>query len=319
MESTEITSPTERSDVSTGKPGGAPLSAPWWIRIVPFFLSAFFFLSALFALFAPLPLLLLRFRSGRALTWLAVVTNAVIVGVVAGRVSLLIYAVFVGTLALSLSEFIQLKRSAEKTVLLTLLCMCVAGALVISWYAHLHHVTPLEEGRQLVAKMVEYLGSSISQGEFVNPGELDEWKQDLRIQFPSAILVFSLVMVWANFATLLRANPAAIREKMGLDAAFLRTWKAPELLVWPTLLCGVFLVVDMGRASDVALGFFRLFMAIYAIQGLSILSFFFEAWGINGFFRVLGFVASVLLMMPLLLSLGFFDLWFDFRSKFRQS
>jgi uncharacterized protein YybS (DUF2232 family) len=60
-------------------------------------------------------------------------------------------------------------------------------------------------------------------------------------------------------------------------------------------------------------------MAIYAIQGLSILSFFFDVWRLKGVFRALGFVIGVVLMMPLVLSLGFFDLWFDFRSKFRQS
>ena len=60
-------------------------------------------------------------------------------------------------------------------------------------------------------------------------------------------------------------------------------------------------------------------MAIYALQGLSVLSFFFEAWNVRGLFRALIMVAGVLFMMPLVLSLGFFDLWFDFRSKIRQS
>jgi hypothetical protein len=59
-------------------------------------------------------------------------------------------------------------------------------------------------------------------------------------------------------------------------------------------------------------------MAVYAIQGLSILSFFFDVWNVRGVFRVLAFLAAIFIMMPLLLSLGFFDLWFDFRSKFRQ-
>ena len=74
-----------------------------------------------------------------------------------------------------------------------------------------------------------------------------------------------------------------------------------------------------GSVSDVAVNLFRFLMAIYAIQGLSILSFFFDVWNVRGVFRGLAFLAGVLLMMPLLLSLGFFDLWFDFRSKFRQS
>ena len=69
----------------SGVPNPKPVPAPWWLRVVPFFLSAFFFLSAIFGVFAPLPMLLLRFRSGRKWSWLAVATNATIVGVAGGR------------------------------------------------------------------------------------------------------------------------------------------------------------------------------------------------------------------------------------------
>jgi len=60
-------------------------------------------------------------------------------------------------------------------------------------------------------------------------------------------------------------------------------------------------------------------MAIYTIHGLSILSFFFDLWNVRGIFRAIGFLISVFVMMPLLLSLGFFDLWFDFRAKFTKA
>jgi uncharacterized protein YybS (DUF2232 family) len=71
--------------------------------------------------------------------------------------------------------------------------------------------------------------------------------------------------------------------------------------------------------SDVSLNVFKFLMAIYALQGLSILAFAFDAWRVRGGFRALIYLLAVFFMMPLLLSLGFFDLWFDFRGKFRQS
>ena len=149
--------------------------------------------------------------------------------------------------------------------------------------------------------------------------ELDQWKQDLLVEFPSAVGVFALVLVWVNTFILLRANPRGIREHLGLNASYMRLWKAPEWLIWPTILTGFFLLVEWGRASDVSLNIFKFLMAIYTIQGLSILSFFFDLWNVRGVFRIVGFVVGVFLMMPLVLSLGFFDLWFDFRAKFRQS
>ena len=71
--------------------------------------------------------------------------------------------------------------------------------------------------------------------------------------------------------------------------------------------------------TDVGRNVFKFLMAIYAIQGLSVLSYFFNLWRVRRIFRILGYLIGVLMMTPLVLSLGFFDLWFDFRSKFRQS
>jgi general stress protein CsbA len=294
------------------------VTAPWWLRVVPFFLSAFFFLSAIFAVFAPLPLLLLRFRSGRKWGWVAIATNATIVGFAAGGSSCSIYVVFVGVLALAMGELIAARRSLEKTAVFTFLSMLVIGGAVIGWYSHIHHAHPIAEFRQELSATVDYLQASVAQSNSVSPADAEVWKQNLMIEFPSAIAVFALILIWANLSLLLRVNPAGIRECMGLDAGFVRSWKAPEWLVWPTIAAGVFLIVDAGLASHVSVNVFRFLMAIYAIQGLSILSFFFDVWNVRGVFRVLAFLASILLMMPLLLSLGFFDLWFDFRSKFRQ-
>lgn len=323
-------SETDRREENTGSgsAGGTPSGpgltspkpavAPGWLRVVPFFLSAFFFLSAIFAVFAPLPLLLLRFRSGRKWSWLAVATNAVIVGFAAGGTSLAIYAVFVGVLAMTMGELVAARRSLEKVAAITFLAMLVCGGVVVGWYSHIHHANPLAEFRQELSQTVDYLQQSVAQGNAVNPADTEEWKKNLLIEFPSAIAVFALILIWANLATLLRVNPGGVRERMGLDPGFVRNWKAPEWLVWPTIATGIFLIVDVGMVSDVSVNVFRFLMAIYAIQGLSILSFFFDVWNVRGIFRGLAFLAAVLLMMPLLLSLGFFDLWFDFRSKFRQ-
>jgi hypothetical protein len=117
---------------------------------------------------------------------------------------------------------------------------------------------------------------------------------------------------------LLRLNPKGIRDLIGLEAGFFKKWKAPELLVWPTIVAGFLVVIDQGLVSEVGLNFFKFFMAIYVIQGLSILSFVFELWGVNGIIRTLCYGLSLMMMLPLVLSLGFFDLWFDFRSKFKQ-
>lgn len=307
-------------------PGGSsvkkPLAVPGWARLVPFFLSAFLFMSGLFALFAPLPLLLVAMGPSRLWVCAAVVTNGLIVGALGGDLSLAMYVVFVAALALSLPEFLRRKVRLERAALLTLASMAAVGLVLVLAYAQWKQVHPVREVQAQVGKMVDYLSTSLSpesREQWLGDREPAEWKRDFLIELPSAVAIFGLLLVWSNLILLLRLNPARIRERMGLDASFFRSWKAPEYLVWPTIAAGVFLILEAGVVSDVAINVFRFLMAVYAIQGLSILAFLFDVWGIRGFFRSLGYLIGIFLMLPLLLSLGFFDLWFDFRAKLRQS
>lgn len=299
---------------------GAPIRTPGWAKFVPFFLSAFFFLSGLLVVFAPLPLLFLHFRKGRKWAWPAFITNSICVAWAAGSLSLLFYLVFVVSIAAILPEFLVRKKSLERSVVWTFLTMILMGGLAVGGYSYLHHLNPVHELESQVNEFVRFLSQSLpSTSGMMNQADMDEGKRTILTSFPSALAIFGLVLIWANLVVVLRANPNQVRDRLGLDPAFLKKWKAPDFLVWPTLATGAFLVFEVDGLTDVCLNVFKLLMAVYAIQGLSILSFFFDLWGIRGLFRWIGYFLTVFLMMPLLLSLGFFDLWFDFRSKFRQS
>ncbi len=325
--------PSQEEESSTGStPQGVdeaysaflPKQKSKWFEILPFFLSAVFFLTAFFAVFAPLPILFTFVRRGRKWAYLASLTNAFCVGWMAGSVSLILFLVFSVTVALVLGEAVTRKKTLEKTVILTLGAMVLVGVSLGLSYARVHHLNPLHQLKERVSSVVDYFGNS-TQNPWLNqegeedPGLREEFKNSLVLEFPSGVAIFSLITVWSNLLILLGANPNRIREKLGLEPGCLKKWKAPDVLVWPTIVSGALLLLNLNGVSVVALNVFKFLMAIYAIQGLSILSFFFDMWSIRGFLRVLGFSLSVLFMMPLVLSLGFFDLWFDFRAKFRQS
>jgi hypothetical protein len=301
-----------------------------WSWLTPFFISAFLFLSAFFAVLAPLPLLALRFRRGRAWAWSAVLTNSALVAVLGGRLSLALYSTFVAVLTVVMAEMIHLRQSILRVATTTLSFMALMAILVVGFFAHRHNLGLLDELNREVTWISNNVANSFIQNGVAPSAELpefEEWKDGLAADLPSGIAIFALILVWANLSALLRLNPGGVRERMGLDASFLRTWKAPEALVWPTLLCGAIVLFSSpgsgpwgaGWLPAVAINGFRILMAVYAIQGLSILSFCFDAWNVRGPVRAIGFVLSVFLMMPLLLGLGFFDLWFDFRSRIRQS
>jgi len=285
-------------------------------------LSALFFLSGLFSLFSPLPILILFFRYSRLWGWLGALLSGCLVALLGGDFSLALYVVFIVPVALVMAELLKKKMSLERVATITLLLMGVFGLVMSLGYGRIHHVNILStvshELNQAVDQVVQSIQESGKQ-PWVDAGEAEEWKRSILIEMPSAIAILALVMVWANLMIFLRLNFSQIRESLGLDATFYRRWKAPEFLVWPTLVCGVFLLVEVKFVSVAALNLFKFLMAIYAIHGLSVLSFFFEAWGIRRAFRGAGFVIATFLVRPLLLVLGFFDLWFDFRSKVRQS
>jgi hypothetical protein len=297
-----------------------PVHVPVWALVSSFFLSAFLFLSAFFAIFSPFPLLFLQFKKGRMWACLAVATNSAIVFIAGGSLSLFFYFVFCVTLSMTLAELLRKKVAIEKAVGWTLFAMTLCGAGFVLGDSIIRHASPLNELRTQVLTFVDTLGQAMSNnGALLDQADLDDWKKSLTIEFPSAIAILSLIFVWVNLVLLLKVNPNRVRESLGLDSSFLKNWKTPEILVWPTIVAGLFLIVEAGIVSDIAINVFRFLMAVYVIQGLSIVSFFFDVWRIQGFFRGIGFFLVLFFLMPLILCLGFFDLWFDFRGKFRQS
>jgi uncharacterized protein YybS (DUF2232 family) len=287
----------------------------------PFFASAFFVISAVFAVFAPLPIIGHAFRSGRRWAWLGALTNAALIYVALGSGSLAIFSVFVIFPALAMAEAFLRRWSPERAIVFTLFVLAVAIAAVMGWYSHIHHIHPLTALQDQVNGAVDSLvkQADTSAPSFLNGMEPDEWKKTIFAELPSALAVMALVAYWANFMVLFRLNPSGFRERAGLAPNYLKTWRAPAYLVWPTIASGFLLLWDGGITSDIGLNVFRVLMAVYAIQGLSVVSFFMDAWHVRGVFRIMLSIGLIFFMMPLLLAVGFFDLWFDFRAKIRQS
>ena len=316
-------SQTREADSLGGSPPGSPVLIPAWVKVLPFFLSAFLYLSGLFSLISPLPILYLAVRAGRKWAWLAALSNGALVVLGLGWTwPAGMYLILILVLSLSMAEFLRTRRTIEKTAGITLLTVMLSGLILISIVAHHKHVSPVSEVRNQISDVVDVLKKSMpsdSHTSLVGESDPEAAKQTLFLESPSVLAIFSLILVWLNLTALFRLNPNGIRQRQGLDPGFFKTWKVPEVLLWPTIAAGFTLIFDFGSVSVVGMNLFRFLMAIYALQGLSILSFVFDVLKYRGFIRSVCFVAAVFLMLPLLLSLGFFDQWFDFRSKLRQS
>jgi len=279
-------------------------------------------MSALFTLFAPLPLLLFRCRSwsqGFPLLFLALLTNVGLVGVLSGWGNAALFAFFVGGVSVLFPYFYMQKSWApDRSILLTVMGLVAMGGVGVLAYAADAGMSPeawvhvqVDEALQLMKQM----GTLKETAEF----PLEVVKATLLREMISAGVIATLFFVWVNVMALFRVNPNRLLEKGGYSWSYFRQWKSPEWLVWPTLMAGATFITDLGVVTTVGVNVFKILMAIYALQGLSILSFYFDAFRLRSFVRVLVVGLTAVLAMPLLLALGFFDLWFDFRSKIRQS
>ena len=314
-------SPPPSSDANSNRAVHLPL----WVRVLPFVASALLFMSAFFAIFAPFPLLIARLRSGTKWFLVALLTNSLVVALASGWTSFGAFLILGGVVAATMGAGFERGWRVERVALFGVLGIFSAGFAWLVAYSAFSHVGVFEQLRHQFTLVVDIMVQAVAAGpEGLRTGilagaEISEWREALVSELPGAIAVFALMTVVLNMIIAIRLNPAGVREKCGLGPQFLLHWRAPEVLVWPTIFAGFLLLFDLGPAAWAASALFKSLMAVYALQGLSILAFFLELWRIRGGFRTVALVIAIFLMTPLLLSLGFFDLWFDFRSKFRQS
>jgi uncharacterized protein YybS (DUF2232 family) len=136
---------------------------------------------------------------------------------------------------------------------------------------------------------------------------------------PAAAIISLAAVVLFNIGLLCRRFPE--RREQWLGVASLREWKAPEFLVWGLIVSGFALFVPGFDAwKIVAANLLLVISACYFFQGLAIVSFFFNKNSVPSFVRgiVYVFIAFQQIFTLLVVGLGLFDLWVDFRRLKKQ-
>lgn len=133
----------------------------------------------------------------------------------------------------------------------------------------------------------------------------DEFKSNLWVEMPYSVVVTLLLSVVLNFVILTRSS--------------LSRWKLPFAWVWVLLGLWGLVLLTSEPASLWLMNGVKVVLTLFVIQGLGVMSVWFEALKFRGFLKIFGFVSALFFVMPLTIAVGFFDEWFDFRSKIRQS
>lgn len=305
--------------------GRGQVSLAW---ALPYALGAALYLSVVFAMFAAVPLVYIHLRQGRAAGVLCSATNLAIVWLATGQISAAVFFVTGVVLAAGLAEGIRLRLRPDGVVGVGVLSMAGAMLLLVATYSAKFQANPVERVQQVIASSVDKVAEDIERYKAQNrqvSNDLERilvdpqtTKRNIFNELPSVLGIVFLLLSAANFLLMTRLNPMHVREVLGLPKNFFRRWKASDHMIWPTLAAGFCLVVEMPYLSTIALNVFKILMTVYAIQGLAILSAFFESWRLRPSLKPLCYGLAVAVLLPLVISLGFFDLWFDFRNKFNK-
>jgi len=130
---------------------------------------------------------------------------------------------------------------------------------------------------------------------------------------PGATLVSLVLIGWLN--TLVACRFCVVR-RLPLPAwAPWPHWKSPELLVWVVIAAGCMLLLPSRTLALVGANLLLGVSIIYLLQGFAIAVFYLHRWNVPRLLRAVIF--ALLMLQPLatllLLLVGLFDMWFNFR------
>ena len=291
-----------------------------------FALSVFLPIIGFFsAVLIPLPVLFYRAKLGRfpgsAVPLLTAVIMSAILGGIAIDSLFFIGLMFTGFM---LGELVELNLSIEKTIGYTCAAILTAGFAVLLLYSIARNTTVIEMVSIYVLKNLEITLALYKQMGI--PTETIHRVEDSleRIQYalvrilPSMVLVSTLFVSWTS---LLFARP--IFRSFALpypDFVKLTTWSTPEKLVWGTIGCGVALMLPSTGIKLIGLNGILILMMIYFLHGIAIVAYFVDKKKFPRIARtfIYSLIAIQHVFALMVIGLGFFDLWVNFRKLDKQ-
>jgi uncharacterized protein YybS (DUF2232 family) len=137
---------------------------------------------------------------------------------------------------------------------------------------------------------------------------------------PAAVFISLGLIVLFNILLLCRRFPEKREQWMTLTS--LLTWKAPDVLVWPLIASGFAMFLPgFVLLKAFAANFLLVIAVCYFFQGLAIVAYFFNKNSVPRFVRGIVYIFIVFqqIFTLLVVGLGLFDLWADFRRLKKQN
>lgn len=277
--------------------------------------------GVLAGLIAPTPLIIISLQKGRyaGLSLIALVF-VVLTALMGPRQAVLFFAEY-ALLAIVMAEGIRYRFDFDKCILFSALGSAVLSlAFVFAVVADSEKTvteffqSQVEMHFQSTMENLKAMGEAESNLEAMR--QLSERVSLVFAQsYPAFILVGSLIVAAVNFA-LVRVLWIRIYGASLFSGVSFAQWVLPDTVIWAFILSGTTIFLGQGAIGVVGMNVFVVVLVIYFFQGMAILQHFLENRNVPLIFRVVLLLLILIqpLFMGLVVGLGVFDLWVDFRK-----
>lgn len=292
------------------------------------FATVFPILGIILSGIVPLPVLYVRVTSGRMPAFLSLAAATLILSVILSRLAGVESILFFLQLAVSgliMGEIWGRGYALDKSTLYAVAMATAASGVLLAIGALTRNMDPLEMLRvDLSQNMERTLELYRSMGMPMEPNQdihtiAGQMAARMLEIVPALTVMGCTILVWANF--LICDKIVELRKSWSPRWQNLKLWQAPERLVWVLVVSGFCVLVPLGVLKVIAINVLMVTALVYFLQGLSIVAFYFDKKAVPKFIRGMVYVLIGIqqLLTLLVIVLGLFDTWFDFRKLHRSA
>lgn len=271
-------------------------------------------------LLLPLPEAFYRIKLGRRAGSLpALIAAAGVWMLIGGRAVDFWMILCMLALGFALGDALEKNLSIEKTIAYPCGLVWLAGLAALVVFGNLAESGPWGLASDYVKKNLELTAATYRRMDMPEQSvrllaeSLDRIHYVIMRIMPALAAAGLVFSAWVN-VLLARVTFPFWRLKLP-DFGPLNRWKAPDAMVWGVIGCALLMLVSDGTAAFIGANGLILLMLVYLFQGIAVISFYFEQRRVPMFVRLLiyAFIAMQQVFALLVIGLGFFDTWIDFR------
>ncbi len=133
---------------------------------------------------------------------------------------------------------------------------------------------------------------------------------------PAILIIFSWMSIWISFIFLKKISKKNNYFFNNIKENLLY-WKSSDYFLLFLILGIIISIFSVGIFKYIGYNIILLSSSVYLVQGLTIISFFFNKLNINIFLKILGYLIIFIFSNPLIIFVvmtGIFDMWLNFRK-----